>query len=285
MALGKQNRVGRGGSPDDRAADEAKAAIEAGRLDEAEQLARGVLARRQNHRGALHALGVVLLARSKPAEAAALLETAARDSKDPVIETHLAMALRQTGRAADALIWLERATARQPAFATAFHEHGLLLDSLNRFEEAEDTLRKGLKLFPGDPETWCTLGRVLLIRGDRDGAQRAFARALVERPAYPNAVYGQACVLRDNGEFPRAADLFRQALRQIPEWAEARLQLGYCLLELDQWDDAMAELRGAIALNSALYDKARYILVRSARGRFWLRPSAVAQALGAHAQA
>lgn len=285
MPIGKQGRISRGGSPDDRTVAQAKAAIEAGHFDEAGRLVHELLARKKNHPGASHVMGVVLLAQGRASDAVAALNVAAQNSIDPAVETHLAMALRQAGRTTEALTWLERAVTRDPPFATAFHELGSLLDSLNRFAEAEDTLRKGLKVFPGDPETWCALGRVLLMRGDRDGAQRAFARALVERPAYPNAIYGQACVLRDNGEFPRAADLFRQALRQIPEWAEARLQLGYCLLELDQWDDAMSELRGAIALNPALYDKARYILVRSARGRFWLRPSAVAQALGAQVQA
>lgn len=280
MPIGKRNQAGRSGSPDERALGQAKAAIEAGRLDEAEHLARGILARKQNHPGASHVLGVVLLAQGKAPEAVALLDMAAQRSSDPVVETHLAMALRQVGRASDAAVWLERAVTRQPPFAAAFHELGTLLDSLNRFAEAEAVLRKGLKVSAAAPETWCALGSVLLMRGDRDGAQMAFARATVERPGYPNALFGQACVLRDNGDFARAADVFRQALRQIPDWGEARLQLGYCLLELDQWDEAISCLRAAIAHDSALYDKARYILVRSARGRFWLRPSALAEVLG-----
>lgn len=285
MPVGKQGRPGRGGSPDDRAVAQAKAEIEAGRFDEAERLARELLARRKNHPGASHVLGVVLLAQGNASDAVDALNVAARNGSDPVVETHLAMALRQTGRTNDALTWLERAITREPSFATAFHELGSLLDSLNRFAEAEAILRKGLKVSSASPEAWCALGRVLLMRGDRDGAQMAFARALVEQPGYPNALYGQACVLRDNAEFARAADVYRQAMRQIPDWAEARLQLGYCQLELDQWDEAVSDLRAAIALDPALYDKARYILVRSARGRFWLRPSALADALGVQKQA
>jgi tetratricopeptide (TPR) repeat protein len=271
-------------SPDEQAVADAKAAIEAGRLDDAEKLARSVLTRKSNHRGALHTLGVVLLAQGKPAEALAMLETAAKGSNDPVIETHYAMALRQSGRAKDAMACLERAVTREPLFAEAFHELGTMLDSENRFEEAEDVLRRGLKVSARNPDTWCVLGGVLLMRGDRDGAQRAFARAQVERPGHPGALFGQACVLRDNGEFARAADVFGQTLQRIPDWAEARLQLGYCLLELDRWDDAIAALRAAIADKPELYDKARYILVRSARGRFWLRPSSLAEVLGAPSQ-
>lgn len=284
MPVGKQSRASRGGSPDDRVVAHAKAAIESGHFDEAERLARELLARKKSHPGASHVLGVVLLAQGKASDAVDVLTVAARHGSDPVVETHLAMALRQSGRNADAMVWLERAVTREPPFVAAFHELGTLLDSLNRFAEAEAVLRKGLKVSATAPETWCALGSVLLMRGDRDGAQTAFARAIVERPGYPNALFGQACVLRDNADFARAADIFRQALRQIPDWGEARLQLGYCLLELDQWDEAISCLRAAIAGNPALYDKARYILVRSARGRFWLRPSALAEALGMHQQ-
>jgi len=276
---GRQNRTGRAASAEERAVAQAKAAIEAGRITEAEQLARDVLARKPAHRAAAHVLGVALLAQGKPSDAIALLEIAIRDSADPVIETHLAMALRQAGRTNDAMACLERAVTREPPFPPAFHELGTLLDSLNQFERAEAVLRKGLKLSPAAADTWCALGGVLLMRGDRDGAQMAFARALVERRGHPGALFGQACVLRDNAEFARAAEIYREVLRQDPERADARLQLGYCLLELDQWEEAIASLRSAIALEPRLYEKACHILVRSARGRFWLRPSALAQVL------
>jgi tetratricopeptide (TPR) repeat protein len=278
MSVGK--KTGGKISADDHAVAQAKAAIEGGRLDEAERLAQAVLARKRNHRGALHALGVALLARDKSDEAIALLEAAARDSGDPVIETHFGMALRKAGRLNEARICLARAVTREPPFPPAFHELGTLLDSLNLFEEAEKVLRRGLKVFAGNPETWCALGSVLLMRGDRDGAERAFARALVERPGHPSALFGQACVWRDNAEFARAADAYQQVLRHVPDWAEARLQLGYCLLELGRWDDALSALRAAVARDGRLHEKARQILVRSARGRFWLRPSALAEVLG-----
>ena len=280
MPARKSKRTGRGRSVHDEVMEQAKSAIEANRFDEAESLARSILARKQDHRGAMHVAGVALLARGKAVEALSFLNSAVQDGPDPVIETHLAMALKQADRATEALTWLERAITRQPPFQAAFHELGLLLDSLNRFDDAETVLRQGLKIFPGSADAWIALGRVLIMRGDRSGAQLAFARALAEAPGHPNALFGHACVLRDDADFSRAADLFRHALRQIPDWADAKLQLGYCLLELDRWDDAIASIRAAIALDPSLFDKARHVLVRSGRGRFWLRPSAVAKVLG-----
>jgi tetratricopeptide (TPR) repeat protein len=285
MPVSRHNRPARPASADDRAVAQAKAAIEAGRVVEAEQLVRDILARKPGHRAASHVLGVALLAQGRADEAIALLEIAGRDGSDPVVETHLAMALRKAGRANDAMACLERAVTREPSFPPAFHELGTLLDSLNQFERAEAVLRKGLKLSPAAPDTWCALGGVLLMRGDRDGAQMAFARALVERRGHPGALFGQACVLRDNADFARAADLYREVLRQDAERADARLQLGYCLLELGEWEDAIGSLRAAVAIEPRLYEKACQILVRSARGRFWLRPSALAKILPAPLQA
>ena len=112
----------------------AMAAIQNRRPDEAERIAGDLLAREFQHPGALHVLGLSLLAQGRPREALAPLEQAARLRADPVIETHLAIALRQTGQSARALDALERATTRQPPFPLAFHELGVLLFSLRRLD-------------------------------------------------------------------------------------------------------------------------------------------------------
>ena len=126
----------------------AMAAIQNRRPDEAERIARDLLSRDSQSPAALHVFGLALLAQQRPREAIAPLEQAARGRPDPMIETHLAIALRQIGRGADALKWLEQATARQPAFAFAFHELGVLLFSQRRLPEAEAVLKQGLEIAP-----------------------------------------------------------------------------------------------------------------------------------------
>ena len=75
----------------------AMAAIQSRQPDAAERIARDVLARDGKHPGALHMFGLALLAQGRPREAVAPLEQAARARADAVIETHLAIALRQLG--------------------------------------------------------------------------------------------------------------------------------------------------------------------------------------------
>lgn len=266
-------------SASDEAARRAMATIQSGRPDQAESIARELISRNPRHPAALHALGLALLAQRRPLEAIAPLEEAARARADPAVETHLAIALRQTGRSADAVSWLERATARQPAFAPALRELGMLLFSLRRLAEAEAVLQRGREIAPALPEWSLVLGGIFLERADREQAKLAFAQALANAPGHPSALFGLGTALMDDGEFAPAAERFRQALARDPNYTQARLNLGLCLLELARWEEAVACLRAAVRAAPSCYGKALRTLVTSGHSRFWLRPSAAAKLL------
>jgi tetratricopeptide (TPR) repeat protein len=269
-----------GSSRDGDALQRAMAAIQNRRPEEAEGIADRLLSGNPRHSSALHVRGLALLAQGRAREAVAPLEQAAQLRADPVIETHLAIALRQTDRRVQAIEVLERATARQPAFAPAFHELGVILFSLRRLDEAQAVLERGIALAPAVPELSIVLGGVLLDRADRASAKRAFARALVNAPGHPGALYGLGSVLMADGEFIAAAERFRQALARDPGYAQARLSLGGCLLELGRWDEALACLRALVNSAPQMYAQALRTLVSTGRGRFWLKPSEAAAMLG-----
>jgi tetratricopeptide (TPR) repeat protein len=257
----------------------AMAAIQNRQPAAAERIAREVLARHSEHPGALHLFGLSLLAQGRPHEAVVPLEQAARRRADPVIETHLAIALRQVGQSAQALQVLERATARQPPFPLAFHELGVMLFSLRRLAEAQAVLERALEIAPAMPELSVVLGGVFLDRLDRANAKLAFARVLASAPGHPGALYGLGTALMDGGDFAAAADRFRQALARDPGYVQARLGLGTCLLELGRWDEAIECLRAVVKAAPHLYDKALHTLVTAGRSRFWLKPSTAAEML------
>jgi tetratricopeptide (TPR) repeat protein len=254
----------------------ARIALEQRRPDEAARIALALLAKAPHEPRALHILGLGLLLQGRPAEAVRPLEEAARTLADPVIETHVAVALRQIGQTPDALTWLQRATARQPVFPLAFHELGVLLFSQRRLEEAETVVRRGLDAAPATAELLVLLGGILLDRGDRPSAKAAFARAVANAPQHPGALYGLGAALMDDGEFARAAERYRQALARDPTYLQARVSLGSCLLELGQRDEALSHLRAVAAASPHFYGKAMRALATSARGQFWLKPSVAA---------
>src|SRR5262249_47635075 len=183
-----------------------QAAIDQGRPDDAERLARSVLARIPQHPAALHLLGCALLVQGHPRQAVTPLERAARASQDPSIETQLAIALRQSGRTDDALARLQRATKRRPAYPAAFHELGFLLFSLHRIDEAIAVIGQGLELAPRMPELSVLLGGIHHARRDLAKAKAAYAHALAVAPGHAGAHYGMGVVLFDDGEFLLAAE-------------------------------------------------------------------------------
>jgi tetratricopeptide (TPR) repeat protein len=254
-------------------------AIQQRRPDEAERIARDVLARQAQNVGGLHLIGLALLAQGRARDAVAPLETAARLSPVAIIETHLAIALRQCGRSAGAVTVLERAVTRRPAFPLAFHELGVLLFTQRRLAEAEAVLKRGLAAAPGMAELSVILGGILLDRADWKGAKDAFARVLASTPRHPSALFGLGTALMESGEFAAAAEQFRQALAVDPAYAQARLSLGSCLLELGQRDEGIACIRAAVKATPQLFAKALRTLVMAGRGQFWLKPSVAAEML------
>jgi tetratricopeptide (TPR) repeat protein len=221
-------------------------------------------------------LGVAHLVQGRALEAVKPLELAASNRQEASIETHLAMALRECGRVAEALTWLERAISRWPVFAPAFKELGATYRRMRRFADAEAILRRGQELAPPMPDLDMLLGAVCLDRGDPVKAQAVFTRVLAQVAGHPEALYGLATALVNQGEFVRAAEQYRQVLAREPAHARALLHLGHCLMELGQWDEGVAILRDAVKVDSTMRGHVMRMLVGSAHGKFWLKRSAAA---------
>src|ERR1700759_4164312 len=133
---------------DNEAIKRALSALNSQRLQEAEQIAASILRRDPRHARALHIAGCALLMQGRADEAIEPLDRAGRGRHDPEIDTQLSMALRLAGRNDDALSRLKRTTKRNPAYAPAFLEYGVLLSLLGRHAEAIEVLQQGLAAAP-----------------------------------------------------------------------------------------------------------------------------------------
>jgi tetratricopeptide (TPR) repeat protein len=255
------------------------AAIDGRRPDEAQRVAREVLNRHPQHAGAQHLLGLALLIQQRPLEAVGPLAEAARDTVDPLLETHYALALRDVGRKDEAIDWLKRAMSRKPVFAAAFHELGLIFCGMRRYDDAEIVLKQGIALAPGVAQLSVELGGVYICRAEPANAKAAFARALALAPDNVRALHGCGTAFLFEGDFERAAEQFRQVLARTPEHLRARLDLAHCLLELGCFEAGVAELRVIVRIAPQHYGAVLKILSSSRRGRLWLRPSMAASFL------
>jgi tetratricopeptide (TPR) repeat protein len=276
--LGHQMTPG-GGARGDEALQRAMIALNGQRPAEAERIAGEVLKTDPRHARALYIFGCALLMQGRTEDAIASLETAASGRHDAEIETQLAIALRQAGRDEDALSRLKRATKRRPPHAAAFRELGSLLTAMERYDEAIEALSGGLEVAPMMPDFSIRLGYVFLYLRNCASAKAAFARALDISPGSFDALFGMAKAHQEVGECQAAADYFRRCLTIRPDDAELWLNLGHSLLELGQRDAGYECFRTAARGDPKRYGGALTSLVKSGRGRFWLKPSAAAQFL------
>jgi tetratricopeptide (TPR) repeat protein len=268
-----------GASRSDEAVQRALFALNNQRPNEAQRIAGEVLKVDPRNARALQILGCALLIQGRPQDAVVPLETAARAGHDPEIDTQFAIALRRVGRNEDALARLRRAIKRRPPYAEAFHDLGSLLFALGRYDEAVEALNRGLDVAPMMPELSIQLGYAFLEMRNRTGAKAAFARALGISPGSPEALFGIAKAHQEIRENRAAAEYFRRYLASKSDHWGAWLSLGHCLLELGELDAGYECFRTAARGDPKRYRNAIASLVKSARGRFWLKPSKAAQSL------
>ena len=266
---------GRGNDPLERA----MFALSNQRPGDAEKIAGEMLSANPGHVQARRVLGYALMMQDRAAEAVAALEPAVRGRHDPEIETQLAIALRQAGRDEDALSRLKRATKRRPPYAPAFNELGATLFAMKHYDEAVDALKRGLEVAPAMPELSVQLGHVYLQLRDSASAKAAFGKALGIAPGSPGALWGMGKAHQQVGENKMAIDYFRRCLAHMPDDVGTWLNLGHSLLEIGETDAGYECFRTAARGDPKRYGGALTTLVKSGRGRFWLRPSAAARFL------
>ena len=184
----------------------------AGRLAEAEQLYRRVLAAEPRHADSLHRLGVIAYQAGQPASAVELI----------------------------------RKAIAQRAATAAYHQHlGLALAALGQMDEAVSASRVALKLDPGQPDIHNNLGVLLMQQGQWEEAAQCYRQAIALAPHLPNAHGNLGIVLRSMAKPVEAVACLTRSLEIHPAQPEvlSNLALAY-LAQGDRRRALDAALRG-----------------------------------------
>ncbi len=193
-------------------------ALQSGQLDEAERLARLVLAAQHQNPGGLNVLGWIALNRDRFDEAIAYFERVrVIQSKEASVRFGLGEAHRRKGDLQKALRHFRKAALLQPEYADAHAQ----------------------------------IGETLRVLGQPAEAAEAYRTALVLQPNLPHCLHGFGLLLAREGKPEQAVPLFEAALRATPahmvdEQATVCANLGNALIE------AGDTLRGLAALSEAV---------------------------------
>ncbi|AOS43625.1 Tetratricopeptide repeat protein [Lacunisphaera limnophila] len=134
------------------------------------------------------ALGLLLSADGKTAEAAARIQRAAElAATDGAQAMRAGLAWAEAGQPDRAAGWLEQAVNREPQLDQAWYNLGLLLASQEKLPEATEALARAEKLQPQSADYAFAQATVLARRGDRAGARNAALRALQLDPQHREA--------------------------------------------------------------------------------------------------
>lgn len=221
---------------------------QAGRLAEAEQAYRQVIATVPRHADALHGLGALALQAGQPDVADALLTQAIglKPAADFLLtRAHVLLALKRPQDAEQSARQLLRT---RPRSAEAHQALGHALSDSGQAEAAIDAYRTAADLQPGLPDIRNNLGMALRQAGRLAQAEQA----LLQAPPEPEALANLSSVQKERGAFANAEATLRQALRLAPGSPVLRYNWSLLMLLLgrseDAWDGWEQRFRaGAVA--------------------------------------
>ncbi|MGD0105257.1 MAG: tetratricopeptide repeat protein [Rhodopila sp.] len=210
----------------------------AGRLVEAEQIYRQVLAAMPRHADALHALGALALQAGRPVAAETLLSQAIglKPAADfQLTRAHALLALHRPAEAAQTARLVLR--ARQSAEAHQVLGHAL--SDGGHPEQAVEAYRTAVRLKPALPDIRNNLGMALRHANRLPEAEQELRQA----PPEPEALVNLSSVQKERGAFAGSEATLRHALSLAPDnpvlrynWALLMLLLGRTSEAWDGWE-------------------------------------------------
>ena len=206
--------------------DQARAAWNAGRADEAEMLCRQVLAVWPGQTDATYLVGLMAYTFGNLDLAIVHLRQACEAPRaPPVYLSDLAEMLRQKGLLAESEQAGRRAVALAPNFAAAWNNLGIVLQEALKLDESRLCLERALALEPDNPQTLNNLGNTLKRLGRAAEAEKRWNAALALQPGYAEAYSNLSNLFLDQGDYDQADISAQRAIELDPRLADAYVNL------------------------------------------------------------
>ena len=222
---------------------------QAGRLAEAEQLARRVLEAEPGNAEAYHLIGIIAHQSGNLAHAIEHVRRACALAPGVALfHANLGEMCRLAGRPLEAIASGERALALQPDYADACNNVGIALFEQGRFEEAMHRYRQAIALKPSFAQAHSNLGNALRAQKRYQEAEPCYRSAIGLAPGFPDAWNNLGTTLRDLKRFAEAEAAYRKALALRVDEPGTLNNLALCLKDLEQIEEAESTLRRSLAI-------------------------------------
>lgn len=233
-----------------------------GRLAEAEQGYRAILAEAPDRSDVLQGFARLLRQIGRHDEAVLHLQRVV-ELEPTLARAHnaLGMALQGLSRTAEAAASFRRAVAADPDFAPAYTNLAAVSLLLGQSEEAEAAARRALELQPEDASVHNTLGAILEKRAQRAEAAECYRRAIALKPGYTDAEFALGNLLVRDKQYAEAIDLLRRVAAARPDQPQMHFALANALTDAGQAEEGIASYRRVIELAPAYAEGHRNLAV------------------------
>jgi tetratricopeptide (TPR) repeat protein len=245
--------------------------LKQGRVDEAEDHFRRLVAQDSNHPRAHLGLGRVAHERGRLEESLGELQVALADPRTRQAAHILLAQIHQQRGAAKAAqeeqrraaelpkdpIWLdpfveEVARLRTGRQAALEHADRLLRDG--QISEAIALLQQTIHDYPESDWAWFLLGKAYVSRRDWKTAERTLRRAAERAPASAEIHFNLGIALYGLKDWHKAAAHFRKAVELKPDYALAHYDLALCFLEEGKQAAALESVHTALRAQPSLVE-------------------------------
>ena len=217
--------------------------VNAGRLEQADNLCAQIIKARPNLPDAHNILAVVRHKQGKLDEAIASLKKAIElNANVPNFYSNLGEMERLKGNLDAAATNLRKAISLDPNSAQAHNNLGIVFYYKREFEKAADSYRKAISLDDKYAEAHNNLGNALRALGRGAEALKEYESAIESRENYPEAYNNLGTVLRDMQKFEEAELSYRRATALRPDYLEALNNMAGLLIGQKRYDEALRTL-------------------------------------------
>ena len=154
----------------------------------------------------------------------------------------LGYALQMLGRHDEAITALRMALDRDPNNSSVYFNLAENYDAKRLYQEALVAYRHTVRLDPHNAEAVGNLGAILGQLGHWEDAAEFHRRAYALRPD-PCFLYNLGVALDQLDDLKGAEHVFRDLLKDNPEYADARIRLARVLIDRERYEDALALIR------------------------------------------
>jgi tetratricopeptide (TPR) repeat protein len=226
-----------------------------GKLLEAGEIYRDILAKDPDQVDALSLMGVVMQAAGDLETAEALLSRATELAPDYFAPfANLGNVLQAAGRVDAAIDAFRHALELNPKSVETANNLASAMNEVGRFDAALKASERALSLLPRFPEALVNKGNALLGLGQAEEAVAAYRKALKLAPGHGNALFNLGNALVDLERFEDAIEPYSKAVAQDQGNAEKHFNLANALMKADRLDQCLAPFETALALKPGYVD-------------------------------